>query len=96
MSNDKAIWDALNTGSVEAVAARLAPEDLAAPFPFDVKPIDEDKERAAFEARVSSPPFEYCINRFPDDETKTAWPGQYRSEAVQLAWDFVRWRASRG
>lgn len=87
---------ALNTGSVEAVAAMLAPEDLAATFPFDVKPVDEDKERAAFEARVSSPPFECCINRFPDDETKTAWPGQYRSEAVQLAWDFVRWRASRG
>jgi hypothetical protein len=44
----------------------------------------ESMEREAFEAFVSSPPFEYRIERMTE---MSAWPGNYRSLAVQLAWE---------
>ena len=47
-----------------------------------------DKEsRRAFEAWVSAPPYEREIKRFYDDARKSAWPGNYRDIAVQLAWE---------
>lgn len=44
-------------------------------------------ERAAFERAVSQPPYEYDIDRWPADETRYAWPGNYCDIAVQLAFD---------
>lgn len=46
--------------------------------------------RDAFEAWISSPPFERETTRYPKDETKFAWPGSYRDYEVQIAWD--AWR----
>ena len=43
--------------------------------------------RKAFESWITQPPYEREVLRYPDDETKYAWPGQYRCIAVQLAWE---------
>ncbi len=39
--------------------------------------------RQAFEAFVTTPPFDLGIGRFDD---RGAWPGSYRSYDVDLAW----------
>lgn len=43
--------------------------------------------RSKFEKWISAPPYERDIYRWPQDETKHSWPGQYKDIAVQLAWD---------
>ena len=43
--------------------------------------------RSQFESWISAPPYERSVDRFPDDQEKWAWPGQYRDIAVQLAWE---------
>jgi len=43
--------------------------------------------RSLFEQWISGPPYERDLYRWPMDETKHAWPGQYKDIAVQLAWD---------
>jgi hypothetical protein len=43
--------------------------------------------REAFEKWITAPPYEREIARWPQDETKYAWPGQYQDIAVQLAWE---------
>lgn len=43
--------------------------------------------RRSFEEWVSGPPYEREVLRYPQDETKYAWPGQYKDIAVQLAWE---------
>lgn len=48
-------------------------------------------ERAAFEAWVSAPPFEYCISRFSADDHD--WPGCYQVLSVDLAWH--AWREAK-
>ena len=50
----------------------------------------ETASRQSFESWISAPPYEHEVLRYPDDETKHAWPGQYRSIAVQTAWE--AWR----
>jgi hypothetical protein len=52
----------------------------------------EDQQREAFEAWISAPPFERETDRFPQDETKFAWPGAYRDYKVELAWE--AWQAA--
>ena len=47
----------------------------------------EDESRKQFEAWVSSPPFEYDIERYPED---SAWPECYVSPAVDFAWQAVQ------
>lgn len=47
---------------------------------------DEAASRADFEAFISAPPYEYEIERIPDDPEKFAWPGNYRDLWVHLAW----------
>jgi len=42
--------------------------------------------RAKFEKWISSPPYEKEIGRCSNDETVTAWPGQYWCYEVELAW----------
>ena len=42
--------------------------------------------RQQFEKWITSAPFEKSIARFPDDETRFAWPGNYRELDVELAW----------
>lgn len=42
--------------------------------------------REKFESWISSPPFELNVNRWPNDETKYAWPNQYQNTEVELAW----------
>jgi hypothetical protein len=51
--------------------------------------------RKAFEEWVGKPPFEYDTRRFSNDETKSAWQGQYRSIGVQLAWEAWQLREAR-
>lgn len=46
----------------------------------------EDQCRAEFEAHISGPPFERDTSRFPNDERRYAWPGNYRDINVDLAW----------
>ena len=43
--------------------------------------------RKQFEAWVSAEPYCEDIERFPDDATKHAWHGSYKSPKVRLAWD---------
>lgn len=43
--------------------------------------------RPAFEEWITSPPYEREIKRWPKDETKYSWPGQYCDITTQLAWE---------
>lgn len=43
--------------------------------------------RRAFEDWITAPPYERDTYRWPMEETKYAWPGQYKDIAVQLAWE---------
>ena len=43
--------------------------------------------RARFEKWISSPPTKRDISRFPQDETKSAWPGHYKDIVTQLSWE---------
>ena len=47
-------------------------------------------EREAFEREMSKPPFEFCMDRWPDDGSY-AWPGNYAAYYTQCAW--VAWQA---
>jgi len=47
----------------------------------------EHQRRLVFEAWIAAPPYERGISRWPMDESKYAWPGQYVDQAVQLAWE---------
>ena len=51
----------------------------------------ERMEREAFEAFVTAPPFECSVERMTD---LSAWPGNYRPIAVQLAWEAWQARAA--
>ena len=51
----------------------------------------EDMERTAFEKFITAPPFEYSIERMT---YLSAWPGNYRVVAVQLAWEGWKARAA--
>ena len=48
------------------------------------KPMEDLRQQ--FEKWITSAPFEKSIARFPDDETRFAWPGNYRELDVELAW----------
>lgn len=50
--------------------------------------------RIEFEAWVSAEPYTKDVRRYPDDQTYTQWPGQYRDITTQLAWE--AWRTARG
>lgn len=43
--------------------------------------------RSAFEAWISASPYERDIDRWPNDESSYAWPGQYLDVNVALAWE---------
>lgn len=43
--------------------------------------------RSSFERWISGPPYERETERWPQDEHRHAWPGQYKDIAVQLAWE---------
>lgn len=43
--------------------------------------------RRLFEEWIGGPPYERDLYRWPMDETKHSWPGQYKDIAVQLAWE---------
>ena len=47
-------------------------------------------EREAFEREMSKPPFEFCMDRWPDDGSYT-WPGTYAAYHTQCAW--AAWQA---
>lgn len=47
--------------------------------------------REAFEVWITAPPYERDVSRWPTDADASAWPGQYRDLAVQLA--FEAWTA---
>ena len=47
-------------------------------------------ERDAFEREMSKPPFEFCMDRWPDDGSY-AWPGNYAAYHTQCAW--AAWQA---
>ena len=55
-------------------------------------PLAEGSMRADFEAWVSAPPFEKDTRRFPNQSDRFAWPDQYRSYEVELAWE--AWQAA--
>ena len=42
--------------------------------------------RQRFEKWITSAPFEKSVERFPDDQTRVSWPGNYRDINVELAW----------
>lgn len=47
-----------------------------------------DEMRARFEKAFSSPPYEFSLTRFSDEEV---WPGNYKAYHVQCAWE--AWQA---
>lgn len=49
-------------------------------------PENPDRHRARFEKWISAMPYERSVDRFSDDESKAAWPGQYRDIQTQIAW----------
>jgi len=49
----------------------------------------EDESRKQFEAWISGPPFEYDVERYPED---SAWPGSYMNLGTDLAWQ--AWQAA--
>jgi len=51
-------------------------------------------EREAFEREMSKPPFEFCMDRWPDDGSSYAWPGNYVAYHTQCAWDALQARAA--
>ena len=53
--------------------------------------------RERFERWISSQPIEADISRYPDNATEYAWPGNYRTYNVQLAWEAwcEAWEAAR-
>jgi hypothetical protein len=48
---------------------------------------DDTPQRKAFEKWISVSPYEREIFRYPNDEMKHAWPGQYQNIQVQIAWE---------
>jgi len=54
--------------------------------------LDAVVSRRTFETWIHDPPYEREIDRWPMNEERYAWPGQYKDIAVQLAWD--AWRES--
>lgn len=50
----------------------------------------EDESRKQFETWISSPPYEYDIERYPKNSD---WPGSYMSLGTDLAWQ--AWQAAR-
>jgi hypothetical protein len=51
--------------------------------------------RQRFEAWITSPPFEKSIERYPDDETRFSWPGNYCDINVELAWQASQMQANQ-
>lgn len=47
-------------------------------------PINETKIRSDFEKHFSQPPYEFALQRYPED---SAWPGSYRCYSEQCAWE---------
>ena len=47
----------------------------------------DQEHRRRFESWITAPPYERTKARFPDYIGKTAWPGQYRDNTVQIAWE---------
>lgn len=45
-----------------------------------------DKVRDSFEKWVSSPPYEYDVERWPNNHLRYAWPGSYKDIGVELAY----------
>jgi hypothetical protein len=50
----------------------------------------EDESRKQFEAWVSGPPFEYDVDRYPEN---SAWPGSYMHLGTDHAWH--AWQEAR-
>jgi hypothetical protein len=50
----------------------------------------EHESRKQFEAWVSSPPYEYDVERYPED---ASWPGSYMNLGTDLAWQ--AWQEAR-
>jgi hypothetical protein len=50
----------------------------------------EDESRKQFEAWISGPPFEYDIERYPENRD---WAGSYMNLGTDLAWH--AWQAAR-
>ena len=65
-------------------AKQMARQALALPTAEQVG------ERDAFEREMSKPPFEFCMDRWPDDGSY-AWPGNYAAYHTQCAW--AAWQA---
>ena len=49
--------------------------------------LTSDASRELFEDWIGNPPYERDTSRWPNDETKHSWPGQYQDIDVQLAWE---------
>lgn len=45
------------------------------------------KLREEFEQWITTSPYERCVDRYPDDASKYAWPNCYIDYYVHLAWD---------
>jgi hypothetical protein len=55
--------------------------------------IDSEEQRKAFEDWIAQSPFDRNIRRWPMNDNRHAWPGQYCHYEVQLAWE--AWQAGQ-
>jgi hypothetical protein len=57
--------------------------------PESVAPVRSSElvRRRAFEAWITSAPYERSAARYPENELVSSWPGQYRDNTVQVAWE---------
>lgn len=52
--------------------------------------MNDDQLRKEFAEIISNFPYEYSLERFPENASKWAWPGQYRIIHVQLGWEMFK------
>jgi len=64
--------------------------DPSSAWPFVTQAERTEALRKEFERVISAEPWNRPASRFPEDPTKSAWPGSYVSLYVDLAWHMFR------
>ena len=77
-----------NGASEHGVCLKCSGTGLQSQIAYITRRVGEiESLRSEFEAWISASPFERGIERWSNDESKHAWPGQYRDINVALAWE---------
>lgn len=88
--NAWAEWQACAEALALPTAEQVDDINVAESFTSVTKTAATVGERDLFEREMSKPPFEFCMDRWPDDGSY-AWPGNYTAYHTQCAW--AAWQA---